>query len=199
MLLYCTNADPYSHRCRMVFAEKGITVEMITVDLNNKPQDLLELNPYNTVPTLVERDLVLYESSLIMEFIDERYPHPPLMPVYPVARAKARLMLHRIEKDWYSLMNAIALAPTDDALAKRHELRDSLTTIAPVCREMPFFLSEEFSLMDISLSALLWRLPALAIELPAAAKPLVEYGRRLFDREAFQKSLTEAERGLGGF
>lgn len=197
MTLYSGELCPFSHRVRIVLAEKGVTVDILNVDLENPPEDWLSLNPYGTVPTLVDRDLVLYESSIIMEYLDERFPHPPLLPVYPVARAKTRLMMHRVDRDWYELAFKIkheADATKQDDLRKA--LLDSLMSVAPIFSEMPYFLSDDFSLVDCCMAPLLWRLPEFGIELPKKAKPIIEYADRLFERESFQVSLTEAEREI---
>lgn len=198
MTLYSGSHDPYSHRARIVLAEKGVTFDLFEIDVESKSEVLAEINPYNTVPTLVDRDLVLYHSEIIMEYLDERFPHPPLMPVYPVARAKSRLWLHRVNRDWYSLMNQI-IRPNqnlEEVRIARQSLKDSITSVSPVFREMPYFLSEEFSLVDCAVAPLLWRLPAMQIELGPEAKPIMEYAHRLFKREAFQVSLTDTERAL---
>lgn len=193
---YSDPADHYSHRVRLVLAEKGITVQIIDVDTNRLPPKLVEVNPYGSVPTLVDRDLALYESTVVMEYLDERYPHPPLMPVYPVARGNSRLMMHRIELDWYSLVDKI-MAAGAEAEAARKELRESLLAIAPIFAEYPYFMSEEFSQVDCFMAPLLWRLPQLGIELSGkGAKELKGYMTRLFERESFQASLTEVEREL---
>ncbi len=195
MTLYSGSLCPYSHRVRIVLAEKGVSVDIIHVDLNNPPEELIELNPYQSVPTLVDRDLVLYEAGIIMEYLDERFPHPPLLPVYPVARAKSRLMMYRIEKDWYKLMNAILTnQPTKETARK--ELRENLIALGPVFGNMPYFMNEEFSLVDCYLAPLLWRLPQLGIDLPPAANMIKQYAKRVFSRESFQVSLTEAEREI---
>lgn len=195
MTLYSSAVCPYSHQVRMVMIEKGLTPEIIEVNLQDKPEDLLTLNPYGQVPTLVDRDLVIYESRIIMEYLDERFPHPPLLPVYPVARARSRIMMLRIEKDWYSLMGKILKNASDAEQAKK-ELVDSLVSVAPVFAEMPYFMSEEFSLIDCCLAAMLWRLPVMGIELPPQAKPIEEYMKRAFKRKTFKASLTEAEREM---
>ncbi|SQH75129.1 stringent starvation protein A [Shewanella benthica] len=195
MTLYSGADDLYSHQVRIVLAEKGVTVDVLEADPSEMPEDLIELNPYNTVPTLVDRELVLYNSRIIMEYLDERFPHPPLMPVYPVSRGQTRLMMHRIEHDWYSLVDRIRSG--DRADAARKELQESLTAIAPVFTEMPFFMAEEFGLADCYLGPLLWRLPVLGIELDnRAAKEVKAYMTRLFDRESFKASLTETEREM---
>lgn len=195
MALYSGALDIYSHQVRIVLAEKGVSVDILNVDANHPCEDLYELNPYNSLPTLVDRDLVLYQASVIMEYLDERFPHPPLLPVYPVSRAKSRLMMYRIQRDWYSLLPVIE-KDGPDAAAARSELRDGLVTIAPVFAEMPYFLSEEFTLVDCCIAPLLWRLPYLKVDLPRSAKPILTYQERLFSRESFQVSLTEAEREI---
>jgi stringent starvation protein A len=195
MTLYSGGLCPYSHRVRIVLAEKGVSVDILNVDFDNFPQELLELNPYQTVPTLVDRDLVLYQSNIIMEYLDERFPHPPLLPVYPVARAKSRLMMYRIDRDWYELVVNIEEGKKT-ADANRKELRESLISLSPVFADMKYFLSEDFSMVDCYLAPLLWRLPALGIELPNSATAIKNYAARIFRRESFQASLTEAEREL---
>ncbi|MCG9697513.1 stringent starvation protein SspA [Shewanella sp. Isolate11] len=195
MTLFSGADDLYSHQVRIVLAEKGVTVDVLQVDPSEMPEDLIELNPYNTVPTLVDRELVLYNSRIIMEYLDERFPHPPLMPVYPVSRGQTRLMMHRIENDWYTLVDRIRHG--DRADAARKELQESLTAIAPIFNEMPYFMAEEFGLADCYLGPLLWRLPVLGIELDSrTAKEVKAYMTRIFDRESFKASLTEAEREM---
>lgn len=198
MALYSGPTDIDSHQARIVLAEKGVTVDVVNVDSNHPDEDLLSLNPYGNLPTLVDRDLVLYDIDVIMEYLDERFPHPPLLPVYPIARAKSRLMLQRIELDWYSLARTIENANSNDAQKEtaRKSLRDMLVTLVPVFAESPYFLSEEFTLVDCRIAPLLWRLPTLGVVLPASAKAIVKYQTRIFDRDAFQASLTEAEREM---
>jgi len=199
MTLYSSNLDIYSHQVRIVLAEKGVNFEVIDVEPNNKPEDLADLNPYNTVPTLVDRDLVLFEARIIMEYLDERFPHPPLMPVYPVARARSRLMMHRVQRDWYSLMNIIVdPKENENNIDKaKKELRDSLITLGPVFSDTAFFLSEEFTLVDCCLAPLLWRLDSMGIELNGrGSKEVLGYMDRLFERESFQASLTILEQEL---
>jgi len=195
MTLFTGESDVYSHRVRMVVAEKGINVEIVTVDPGNVPEDLVDLNPYASVPTLVDRDLTLYHSQVIMEYLDERFPHPPLMPVDPVSRAKSRLMLQRIDQDLYGLMEQV-LAGAKSAAKARKELTESLVVISPIFEHYPYFMSEELTLVDCAMAPLLWRLPQLKIELPKQAQQLSNYSERLFDRPAFQSSLTEVEREL---
>jgi stringent starvation protein A len=194
MSLYSDADDVYSHQVRIVLAEKGVNVDIISVKRNVLPDDLLTVNPYGTVPTLIDRELVLYEARIIMEYLDERFPHPPLLPVYPVARAETRKMMHRIEQDWYTLLHEVENGEATDV--SRQQLIDSLVSLEPVFADKPFFLSEEHSLLDCALAPLLWRLPVLGVTLPEDAIALQAYMQRLFDREAFQSSLTDAERQL---
>lgn len=196
MTLYSGAMDTHSHQVRIVLAEKGVSVDVLNVDANHPCEDLLELNPYNTLPTLVDRELVLYNSHVIMEYLDERFPHPPLLPVYPVARAKSRLMMYRIERDWYGLIKKIEGDDARVAKAARAELRDGLASLAPVFDELPYFLSEEFSLVDCVIAPILWRLSAYEISLPRSAKAIQNYMKRIFSRDSFQVSLTEPEREL---
>jgi RNA polymerase-associated protein len=196
MTLFSSHSDPYSHAVRIVMAEKGINHETQMVDLANKPAELQDLNPYNEVPTLVDRDLVLYESRIMMEYLDERFPHPPLMPVDPVSRARNRLFLHRVYKDWYSIFDEVMWASKNKAAKARTALAESLTVTAPIFAQKPFFMSEEFTLVDCAIAPLLWRLKSSNINLTDKAGPLVDYGERLFAREGFQASLTEEEKEL---
>jgi RNA polymerase-associated protein len=197
MTLFSGPTDIFSHQVRIVLAEKGVSVEIEQVEMDHLPQDLIDLNPYRTVPTLVDRELTLFESRIIMEYLDERFPHPPLMPVYPVARGESRLMMHRIENDWYSLLRKIEQGSAAEADAARKQLREELLAIAPIFSYMPYFKSEEFSLVDCYLAPLLWRLPVLGIELSGTgSKELKGYMTRVFERDAFLASLTEPEREM---
>ncbi len=199
MTFFSSPVSHYSHRVRIVLAEKGVTVDIINVEENNKPEELADLNPYNSLPTLVDRDLVLYESKVMMEYLDERFPHPPLLPVYPVARGNSRQLIYRIERDWCSLADSILSSGSQKVIEKaRKELRESLLAISPIFNDMPYFMNEEFTLVDCCLAPVLWRLPQLGVELPNSkqAKPLQDYMERLFERESFQQSLTDEEREL---
>lgn len=197
MTLYSGENDIYSHRTRIVLAEKGVTAEIIEVLPNQKVEDLLDLNPYHSVPTLVDRNLVIYQSNIIMEYLDERFPHPPLLPVYPVARAKARLMMYRIEQDWYTLVEKIEHGKEKDSNNARKELTEGLLSVMPLFKEGPYFMSEDFSLIDCTLIPLLWRLPSWGIELPKqTAKPMEAYAKRMFARSSVTSSFTETEREL---
>jgi len=196
MNLYTTANSIECHRTRIVLTEKDITHELIQVDLKKLPEDLIDLNPYGSVPTLVDRELVLYNSRVIMEYLEERFPHPPLMPVGPVQRAQTRLALFRVEHDWFPLVKIIE-TKAEKAVAKaKKELTESIASVAEIFTVMPFFLSEDFSLVDASIAPILWRLPHYGIELPKEAKAVNDYAQRLFDREGFQLSLTESEREL---
>lgn len=196
MNLYSTSKSIDCHRTRIVLAEKEIVHETLEVDSRKLPEDLIDLNPYCSVPTLVDRDLVLYNSRVIMEYLEERFPHPPLMPVGPVARAQTRLALHRVETDWYPLADIIESKGEKAVVKARKELTESIAATADVFSAMPFFLSDSFTLVDASIAPILWRMPNYGIELPKAAKSIHSYAERIFEREGFQISLTEAEREL---
>ncbi|MFD2190196.1 glutathione S-transferase N-terminal domain-containing protein [Pistricoccus aurantiacus] len=199
MIFYSGSDDHFSHRVRIVLAEKGVAVDIVDVSEGNHPQELEDLNPYNSVPTLLDRDLVLYESKVMMEYLDERFPHPPLLPVYPVARAQSRLWMHRIEREWCPMIERIQSGSKKEAEKGRKELRESLVGIAPIFEDMAFFMSEDFSLVDCCMGPILWRLPSWDIELPEKqVKPLMDYMERLFERDAFKASLSETEREMRG-
>lgn len=195
MTLYSDANSVWSHRVRIVLAEKGVTVDVVELEARDHIEKISELNPYGELPILVDRDLVLYQSDIIMEYLDERFPHPPLMPVYPVLRARNRLARYRIEHDWYPLIDKILL---DDKNADkaRQELLDGLNSIMPAFTEMPFFLGEEFGLLDCTLAALLWRLPSLGIDWKRQSKAAKAYQKKIFSRDSFQASLTSVERDL---
>ncbi|QEY50341.1 glutathione S-transferase N-terminal domain-containing protein [Legionella longbeachae] len=194
MSLFSDTDDVYSHQVRIVLAEKGVNVEILAAKQAEPNADLLSVNPYGTIPTLIDRELVLYEPRIIMEYLDERFPHPPLLPVYPVARAETRKMMHRIEHDWYYLMNN--MLRNNNADEARTNLFESLVALEPVFADKPYFLSDEFSLLDCALAPLLWRLPRLGIDVAPEFKGLIAYMQRLFKRESFQASLTDVERQL---
>lgn len=200
MALFSDPKSHYSHRVRIVLAEKGVVVDVEDIDAENKPVELAEVNPYNDLPVLVDRDLALYDSWVMMEYLDERFPHPPLMPVQPVSRAFSRLWRHRIQKDWCSLVDLIAAAdaPKAELEEARKTLRDSLVTISPIFAEKPFFMSDELTLIDCCLAPILWRLNDLGIQLPKTkqAKPLLDYMEKMFKRGAFQESLSADEKDM---
>lgn len=199
MVFFSDPTDHYSHRVRIVLAEKGVTVDLVEGDTAHPPAELGDLNPYNSMPTLVDRDLVLYESHVMMEYLDERFPHPPLLPVYPVARAESRLFMWRIERDWCTLIESIQNSRSDNVVKKAtKELRESILAIAPIFAEKPFFMNDEFTLVDCCIAPILWRLPSLGVDIRPSkqSKPLLAYMESLFNRESFQQSLSEQEREL---
>ena len=197
MTLFSKPTCIHSHRTRLVLAEKNINIEIVNVDGPDLPEDLMDLNPYHTVPTLVDRDLVLYDSRVIIEYLDERFPHPPLMPVDPVTRAQFRLALFRIETDWYEFADqfdtdAVAKMPTKS----RKMLRESILASVELFAARQFFLSDEFSLVDCSIAPILWRLPVYGIDLGSQSEPIEAYMKRVFERRSFQESLTELEQEM---
>ena len=199
MTYFSDSKDHYSHRVRIVLAEKGVTVDVVESDPTNIPAELSEINPYNSLPTLVDRELTLYETRVMMEYLDERFPHPPLLPVYPVARAESRQFIYRIENDWCPLVDTIVKGRSKEAVAVAiKDLRDSLIAISPIFAEKPFFMSDEFTLVDCCLAPILWRLDAMGIKLPKSRQvaPLLEYMERMFRRPSFRESLTEYEREM---
>ena len=193
MNLYSGTTDPFSHRCRIVLFEKGMDFEVIDVDLYNKPEDIAVINPYNRVPVLVDRDLVLYEANIINEYIDERFPHPQLMPPDPILRAKARQLLHSFEQELFSDIATLEknLKGADKV---RASIRDQLTQLAPILANQTFLLGEEFSMLDVAVAPLLWRLEHYGIDLPKAAVPLMKYAERIFSRQGFIDALTPSEK-----
>ncbi|NNM61926.1 MAG: stringent starvation protein A [Steroidobacteraceae bacterium] len=197
MTLFSGPADPWSHRARLVLAEKGITIDVVSAEVGHLPEDLLDLNPYHSLPTLVDRDLVLYDSRVIIDYLDERFPHPPLMPIDPVTRAQFRVALYRLERDWYAMATDIQADPQGKtAEHARKLLGEAISASAEVFRAKPFFLSEEFSLVDASIAPILWRLPFYGIELPPQAQPIVKYMNSIFARPAFRASLSAIERSM---
>lgn len=196
MILYSGTSCPFSHRCRIVLFEKGMDFEIKDVDLHEKPEEIAVMNPYNQVPILVERDLTLYESNIINEYIDERFPHPQLMPADPVMRARTRLFLFNIERDLFSHL-ADAVHGTGKAAEKaRATIRDNLTQIAPIFAKQKYMLGEEYSMLDVAIAPLLWRLDHFGIALPKQAAPLLKYAERIFSRPAFIAALTPIEKSM---
>lgn len=196
MNLFSDPSCPYCHRVRMVIAEKGIAADITNVDASALPEEVMVFNPYATVPTLVDRDLQLYESRIIMEYLDERFPHPPLMPIAPIARANARIFMFRIDREWYSRMHTIKKGNATEASQARKELRESLIQIAPVFAANKFFFSDEFSLLDCYVAPLLLRLPDLGVELPKSATEIRMYMKRIFAWPAFRISLSDVEQEM---
>ena len=197
MTLFSSPDDAACHRTRIVLAEKSVPIEIISVDGTHMPEDLLDLNPYHSVPTLVDRDLVLYDSRVIVEYLDERFPHPPLMPVDPVSRAKTRLALYRVERDWYTAARAIELERDNrERASRRRELRDIIVQSDELFRMKPYFLSDEFSIVDASIAPILWRLPWYEIDLPPQAQAIVRYAALVFSRPGFRASLSTREQEM---
>lgn len=195
MRLYSGTVCPYSHRCRIVLYEKGMDFEIIDVDQMDKSEDVAAINPYNKVPVLVERDLILTEANIINEYIDERFPHPQLMPADPVMRGRARLFLHRFEQELYSNVSTIQQGgkPAEKA---RAIIRDNLTQLSQILSKQKFLLGSEFSMLDVAIAPLLWRLDYYGIQMGKDAAPLLKYSERLFARQGFIDSLTPAERAM---
>ena len=197
MVLYSDPVSPLDHCTRIVLAEKDINVEVNYIKTGERPVELAELNPYNSILTLIDRELVLYDAQIIMEYLDERFPHPPLMPVDPVSRASNKQLRSRVMRDLYSLIDSFT-GDNDIAIANaRKSLRDHLTSIAPVFAQKSYFMSDDYSLVDCCMAPMLWRLDQYGIKLPGATKPMQQYAERLFERDAFQRSLSEAEREIG--
>ncbi|PKO90934.1 MAG: glutathione S-transferase [Betaproteobacteria bacterium HGW-Betaproteobacteria-1] len=196
MTLYSGTTDPYSHRCRIVLFEKGMDFQVIDVDLANKPEDLAIINPHNEVPVLVERDLVLQQANIINEYIDERFPHPQLMPADPVMRARARLFLHNFEEQLFSHIPDLESGNQKVADKARATIRDNLTQIVPLFSKQQYILGDEFSMLDVALAPLLWRLGHYGIELPKQAAPLLKYAERIFSRPAYIEAMTPSEKAM---
>jgi stringent starvation protein A len=196
MILYSGTSCPFSQRCRIVLYEKGMDFEIKDIDLHEKPEVIAAMNPYNQVPILVERDLTLYESNIINEYIDERFPHPQLMPADPVMRGRARLMLFNMERDLFGLLPDIARGTPKVAEKARTIIRDSLTQIAPMFAKQKFLLGDDYSMLDVALAPLLWRLDYLGIHLPKQGTPLLKYAERIFARPAFIDALTPVEKAM---
>ncbi|MBI1398103.1 MAG: glutathione S-transferase [Betaproteobacteria bacterium] len=194
MTLYSGTTCPFSQRCRIVLYEKGMDFQIHDVDLFNKPEDLAVMNPYNRTPVLVERDLILYESNIINEYIDDRFPHPQLMPADPVMRARARLFLFRFENELFCNIEALEKGKQKEGDRARQVVRDSLAQIAPVFAKQKYMLGDEYSMLDVAIAPLLWRLEYYGIQVPKQAAPLLKYAERLFSRPAFIEALTPAEK-----
>lgn len=196
MTLYSGTTDPFSQRCRIVLYEKGMDFQIVDVDVFNKPEDLMIINPYNSVPVLVERDLILYESNIINEYIDERFPHPQLMPADPAMRARARLFLHRFESEMFCHIAALESGVQKSADKARQSVRDSLAQIAPIFAKQKFMLNDEYSMLDVAIAPLLWRLDFYDIQLAKEAVPLMKYAERLFSRPAYIEAMTASEKAM---
>ncbi len=200
MALFSDPLDHYSHRVRIVMAEKGVTGEIIDSDLDSLSDELLSVSPYSELPVLVDRDVCLYDSVVLMEYLDERFPHPPLLPVYPVSRAEIRLFIQRIQKDWCEMFDNLVSAKLSDSELKktRQEFKSQIIALSPILKEKPFFMSEDFSLVDCCIAPILWRLPLIGIELQkdTKTKPIYAYMQRIFTKPCFINSLSELEREI---
>jgi len=196
MTLYSGSTDPYSHRCRIVLFEKDMDFEIIDVDMHNKPEEIASISPSGKMPVLVERDLVLTESNIINEYIDERFPHPQLMPPDPVMRARARLVLFNFEHDLFTHVNSLEHSLGKASDKARQEIRDSLSQLTPILTKQKYLMNDEFSMLDVAIAPLLWRLEHYGIELPKMAAPVLKYRERLFSRPAFINALTPTEKAL---
>jgi len=198
MVLYSDSISPAGHCVRLVLGEKDINVEINYVEDGERPEALIEINPYNSVLTLIDRDLVLYDEQIIMEYLDERFPHPPLLPVDPVVRAGNRQLRFRVLKDLYSLIDDLESSDSTRVSNAQKNMKDNLTAIVPAFVHKPYFMSDEYTLVDCCMAPLLWRLPEYGVKLPASARPLEQYAERLFERDAFQSSLSEEEKEIRG-
>ena len=200
MALFSDPLDHYSHRVRIVMAEKGITAEIIDSDVDNLTAELFEASPYGELPVLVDRDVCLYDSVVLMEYLDERFPHPPLLPVYPVSRAHIRLFIQRVQKDWCKTFDDLLGGDLTESQTKksRQEFKSQILGLSPILKEKPFFMSEDFSLVDCCIAPILWRLPVIGIELQkdTKTKPIYEYMQKVFTRPCFIESLSELERDM---
>ena len=195
MVLYSGTTCPFSRRCRLVLFEKGMDFEIKDVDLFNKPEEISVMNPYGQVPILVERELTLYESNIINEYIDERFPHPQLMPADPVMRARARLFLFNFERELFVHVQTLENSNNQKAIEKaRLQIRDRLTQLAPILLKSKYMLGDEFSMLDVAIAPLLWRLDHYEIELPKSAAPLMKFAERIFSRPAYIEALTPSEK-----
>lgn len=196
MTLFTTSTCALSHCARLVLHEKGVTADIEFFDPSNPPEDLLELNPTGISPTLIERDLVLYDARIIAEYLDERFPHPPLHQMDPVSRANARMIIKRIDQDWYQLLDEYLTSGEKKSAKAKKMLRESLISATPIFEAQPYFMGSEYSLIDCTMAPLLWRLPSLGIDINSLSPAIVSYANRLFSREAFQLSLSEEEKEM---
>ena len=196
MTLYSGSTCPYSHRCRIVLFEKDMDFEIIDVDMHNKPEEVASISPSGKMPVLIERDLILTESNIINEYIDERFPHPQLMPPDPVMRARARLVLFNFEHDLFTHVNTLEHSLGKGSDKARQEIRDSVSQLTPILTKQKYLMNDEFSMLDVAIAPLLWRLEHYGIDLPKVAAPVLKYRERLFSRPAFISALTPTEKAL---
>ena len=200
MILYSDRDDHYSQRVRIVLAEKDISAEIKESKHDETPDEILSISPYHKLPILVDRDLAIHDPAVMMEYLDERFPHPPLLPVYPVARANSRTLMLRIDREWSPLFDILidGTKPEKELMKIREELLHEISSIAPTFKEFKFFMSDEFTLVDCFFAPLLWRLPSIGIKLPVNRhlKPLLDYQKSVFERPGFLDSLSSLERDL---
>ena len=199
MALFSDPLDHYSHRVRIVMCEKGVASEIIDTDSNKLSAEILEVSPYAELPVLVDRDVCLYDSVILMEYLDERFPHPPLLPVYPVSRAHIRLFIQRIQRDWCEIFDTLIEGVSEAKTKKmRADLKSQILSMSPILKEKEYFMTDEFSLVDCCIAPILWRLPLIGIELQkdAKTKPVYEYMQRVFTKPCFIDSLSELEKEI---
>ena len=196
MKLYSNSTDPFSHRCRIVLFEKGMDFEVVDVDLTNKPEDLSTLSPYSDYPVLVERDLILTDANIINEYIDERFPHPQLMPPDPVMRARARLFLKDFESQLFINMSDLESQDTEVSEYARKKVTDILMQISPILGKQAYLLHEEYSMLDVAIAPLLWRLEHYNIKLPSSCAPLLKYADKIFQRPLFEEAMSPSEKAM---
>ncbi|MDB4138280.1 glutathione S-transferase N-terminal domain-containing protein [Methylophilaceae bacterium] len=196
MKLYSNSTDPFSHRCRIVLFEKGMDFEVIDVDLSNKPEDLSILSPYSDSPVLVERDLVLTDANIINEYIDERFPHPQLMPADPVMRARARLFLKDFESQLFIHMKALESNEKSKKDAAKKIVTETLIQLTPIITKQEYLLHEEYSMLDVAMAPLLWRIDHYEIKLPNSCAPLLKYADKIFNRPLFDEAMSPAEKSM---
>ncbi len=196
MVLFSGSTCPFSHRCRFVLNEKACDFEIQDVNLYNKPPEIDAMNPYGDVPILVERDLTLYNPNIINEYIDERFPHPQLMPADPIQRARARLFLYTFERELFSFVRVLENRDETEkrkAIA-RNQIREQLMQLSPIFAKNKFLMGDEFTMLDVMMAPLLWRLGYYGIDLPKSAAPLLKYAESIFARPAFIASMTPSEK-----
>ena len=200
MILYSGKDDHYSQRVKIVLAEKDITAEINESSLEETPDDILSMSPYGKLPILIDRDLAIHDPTVMMEYLDERFPHPPLLPVYPVSRASSRTLILRIDREWCPILDQLINAelPEKELIKLREELLHEISSIAPTFKEFKFFMSDEFTIVDCCFATILWRLPSVGIRLPVNRhlKPLIDYQKNVFERPGFLDSLSSIERDL---
>ena len=203
MALYSDPNSHYSHRVRIVLQEKGLSTEIIDMTQENMHSDLLEINPNAEIPVLIDRDICLYDSLVLMEYLEERFPHPPLMPVYPVIKARSRLFILRLEQEWSKDLDYLALNPKPGSKTQKSkkDLKSNILSASSIFNEHPYFMSEDFSLIDCCVAPILWRLPALGIDISKdkKAKPIYQYMERVFSRDSFKASISEVEQEMRDF